>query len=347
MTCDSAAGRTWLRSVYNGNLDWLVDNTTFLTVHGSHAYGTNIESSDFDYKGIAIPPLRYFLGWLDHFAQADKFDGVDCAIYDIRKFFDMAADCNPNIIEVLWTDPKHHIIRAGEFDLIAEKRDLFLSKKARHTFSGYAMAQLKRIKLHRRWLLNPPKEEPTRAKYKLPEQTTIPADQRGLIESTIREKGRAVADLEWTEDDWIENAQRITGIPADVARVIWAERAYNNARREWEQYENWKKTRNPKRADLEAKYGYDCKHAGHLVRLLRMGHEILTGQGVIVNRPDAEELLQIRNGAWEFDRLLEWATQQDEVLSVDYSQSTLPHEPPRKQLDELCVSVVERFYTLY
>src|ERR1039458_5020213 len=35
-----------------------------------------------------------------------------------------------------------------------------------------------------------------------------------------------------------------------------------------DQYNGWKAQRNPKRAELEAKFGYDTKHAMHLVRLM-------------------------------------------------------------------------------
>jgi hypothetical protein len=38
-------------SNYERSLPWLKPNTIFLTISGSHAYGTNIETSDYDYKG--------------------------------------------------------------------------------------------------------------------------------------------------------------------------------------------------------------------------------------------------------------------------------------------------------
>ena len=44
------------------------------------------------------------------------------------------------------------------------------------------------------------------------------------------------------------------------------ERAYHHAFRDWQQYEHWKAHRNPKRAALEMKMGFDGKHASPLVR---------------------------------------------------------------------------------
>ena len=48
-----------------------------------------------------------------------------------------------------------------EWERLVEVRDSFLSKRAKHTFSGYALSQLKRINTHYRWLKNPPPAAPT------------------------------------------------------------------------------------------------------------------------------------------------------------------------------------------
>ncbi len=89
----------WQRD-YRGNLNWLQSRTVLLVRHGSHAYGLATETSDLDIKGVAIPPADYFLGFLKRFEQAESKQ-PDMSIYDIRKFFQLACDCNPNIIEVL------------------------------------------------------------------------------------------------------------------------------------------------------------------------------------------------------------------------------------------------------
>src|SRR5271170_4056076 len=160
------------------HLSWIGDGTVLLVRHGSHAYGTNTETSDEDFKGVAIPPKEYFLGAIKRFEQAElKAPDPDAVIYDIRKFFTLAADCNPNIIEVLHTDPSDHFLVTPIGQEILDHKDDFLSKKIKFTFMGYSVAQLKRIKTHKRWIMNPPSTPPTRASLGLPEQTLIPADQ--------------------------------------------------------------------------------------------------------------------------------------------------------------------------
>lgn len=93
-------------------------------------------------------------------------------------------------------------------------------------------------------------------------------------------------------------------------------------------YHSWKQNRNEARSALEQANGYDTKHAMHVVRLLRTAEEALTTGEVLVKRPDAEELLAIRNGAWTFDEMMEYWTDRDQYIrEVLYKQTVLPKTP--------------------
>jgi len=360
-----------LATLYRGNLTWLVSNTIFLSRHGSHAYGTHLPTSDVDLKGFAIPPPEYFLGCSSRFEQAESHD-PDLVVYDLRKFMALAADCNPSIIEVLWTDPSDHLVTTKWGEMVRERRHLFLSRKAKHTFSGYAMAQLKRINTHHRWLVNPPKAPPTRGQFGLPEHTVIPADQIKAAQTAVRKKldewngvqfldtldpsarvetQNRIAEyltelhVASVEDLW-RGAGGIIGLDANLLALLDRERGYGAAHREWSQYQNWKATRNEARAALETQWGYDTKHAMHLVRLMRMCREILERGEVVVKRPDAAELLEIRAGAWSYEKLIEWADVEDKALEAVAASSPLPKSPDRKDVEGLCVDVVMGFHGL-
>jgi predicted nucleotidyltransferase len=346
------------------NQSWLGDGAILVVTHGSHASGLNTPASDLDIKGIAIPPREYFLGFANSFAQAESKD-PDMVIYDLRKFCKLAAECNPNIIEVLFCDESNHRLLTPAGQRLIDARDVFLSKKARHTFSGYAHAQLKRIKTHRRWLLSPIETAPTRAEFGLPERTVIPADQLAAAQSAIEKKlatwnfddmsgvdpaerirlqsalAEMLAEMSLTADKQYAAAARSIGFDENFLRLLDLERHYKARKTEYAQYQDWKKTRNVARAEIEAKHGYDTKHAMHLVRLMRMAREILEHGKVIVRRPDREELLAIRNGAWSYERLIEWAEAQDAALEDTYKTSPLRHAPDRAALDRLCISLVE------
>ena len=346
------------------SLPWLAERTIFLTRHGSHAYGTNLPTSDLDVKGVAVPPREYVLGYLKRFEQAESKD-PDLVIYDVRKFFNLAADCNPNIIEVLWTAPSDHLLVTPTAELLLDARAAFLSRKAKHTFSGYAAAQLKRIRTHHRWLLHPPKGAPTRAEYGLPDSSLIGPDDRMAAEAAVQKQieawdidlepldksarialetkiAAALAEMKIASDEKFAAAARVLGFSENFIDAMGRERRYRTAQREWDSFRNWQATRNEARAALEAKHGYDTKHGMHLVRLMRMCREILETERVIVKRPDAEELLAIRAGAWSFDRLVEWADREDAALEEVAKQSSLPHAPDRVALDALCIRIVEK-----
>ena len=134
-------------------MKWLFPNTIYVTLHGSQAYGLNNELSDVDVKGIVIPQKEVENNLFHRFEQAEnnpileeslssfknpKNPKFESTIYSLKKFMVLAANVNPNIIELLWTDPSDHFIFRPTMDVLMENRELFLSSKSKFTFSGYA-----------------------------------------------------------------------------------------------------------------------------------------------------------------------------------------------------------------
>lgn len=336
----------------------------FRFMSGSHAYGTNRPDSDEDYRGVFIAPvekafelfqssfvgsapirdqvlgavsdiddgnlagakerLRKVLevdqGDLNMSVQTVRKPGEDEELQELRKFLKLASDCNPNIIEFLYVDR----LITHETDVwrkIRAHRDMFLSKKARFTFSGYAIAQLKRIKTHRGYLLNPPGKKPSRQDFGLPPDWKIPKDQQRAVKSL-----RAEFLAEGTHDR------------------VEKERQYQKAMDNWNAYEKWERERNPARKELERKYLYDVKHSAHLVRLVRMAKEILSEGVVHVYRPDREELRQILNGEWPYEKLVEETENMDAELNALYEKSSLRKGPDHKGISELYKEICREEY---
>lgn len=318
-----------LHTLYKGSNPWLVQNTILLVRHGSRAYGTNVEGSDTDLKGICIAPLNNYLGLDAPFEQAEfksEEHDTEGVVYELRKFMKLAAECNPNILEILFVADEDVLFITPMGQMLRDNRDMFISKKARHTFAGYAQSQLKRIKGHRAWLLNPPKNAPLRSDFGLGDKGIGPSEMGALI--SLEEKGHIFDE--------------------DAVSLLQKEKAYFNGMQHYKNYEGWKKSRNPARAALEAKCGYDSKHAMHLVRLLSMSVEILHGKGVNVKRTqDLPKLMEIRNGDWTYDQVIEEAERLEEQLRVVAKFSTLPEACDRKSVENLCVDILKCFHKIH
>jgi hypothetical protein len=74
---------------------------------------------------------------------------------------------------------------------------------------------------------------------------------------------------------------------------------------------------------------------------MTMCREILQNGKVIVKRPDAPFLLSIRNGAWSYEQLVDWAQKQDNELTALMRCSILPKSPDMNKLDKLCIELME------
>ena len=360
---------------------YVEERTIFECVVGSTAYGINGPTSDIDKSGVMIPGIEYFYG----LSKVDQFNGYpdeDKTIYEIRKALRLISDNNPNMMDLLWV-PDRCVLRMTDYwQRIVDNRDLFVSKRCRYTFSGYAVAQLDRIRVHRKFLLDPPKAPPTRAETGLPEVSIFPTSQlKGvcyaameflieeekqnfideldgiygdyvvpLLARFLRPEERALA-MEWLQLGIKSQAHAFQSVGTQYIKdeyidLAHKELSYYNASREYSRYMDWKKSRNKARAPMEEKFGYDTKHAGHLVRLMRMGEEILRTGKVNVDRTniDADELKAIRAGAWTYEKIEEYAHAKDKEFEELYKTSALPRSVDVNQINALCIETVDRYH---
>ena len=147
---------------------WLPGNVQYETIMGSVAYGVSSDTSDVDVYGWAIPPKddvfphlrgeilgfgrprkRFEVFQEHHVDDADALGGrgrtYDVTIFGIVRFFDLAMQNNPNVLDSLFTPVNCvlHSTRVG--NLVRENRRLFLHKGAWPKFKGYAYSQLHKI----------------------------------------------------------------------------------------------------------------------------------------------------------------------------------------------------------
>lgn len=302
-------------------------------------------------------------------ARAGLDGKIEGAVYDVAKLLQLASAANPSALELLFTEPDAWLLTHPLHARLVAARSRFLTRRAGSTYVGYALAQLRRIETHRAWLLRPPAHAPTRAAFGLPEESVLSADDRGRIEAAVRDAlarygvdelpmpsdtrhaleerlGRLRADWLATEGDGdagealVRVAQRGLGLPPALTEALLAERRYRAAQKTWASYEQWKRERNPARAELEAKHGYDTKHAMHLVRLLETGLELVREGVLRVRRPNVDELVAIRRGALPFEALKERAERGAAELKASLPSSPLPEDVDAEAVDALLEELI-------
>jgi predicted nucleotidyltransferase len=96
-----------------------------------------------------------------------------------------------------------------------------------------------------------------------------------------------------------------------------------------------------KRKSLVDRYGYDCKNAAHLIRLLRMAIEFLRDGHLYVKRIDAEELLEIKRGRWTLDQVVKESERLFKIAEVEYQKSMLPETINMGLVNEVSTYVIK------
>ncbi len=144
-------------------------NLLYLILSGSRLYGTNMPESDFDYRGIFANSETEVMG-LDR-RDSQTYKSEDITLHGLHKFIKLAIDANPNILELFFADEATIYVHPLFKKYFIDNRDLFLTQKCYHTYSGYAISQVQRSKhksghgiLREKYIVGP-ESDPYDSKY--------------------------------------------------------------------------------------------------------------------------------------------------------------------------------------
>lgn len=125
----------------------LFDRVILRCVVGSRAFGLARENSDFDRRGVYLPPAHRHWSLEGVPGQLEYEPGQE-VYWELQKFLVLALKSNPNILECLWSPLVETVTPLGA-ELLA-LRESFLSRIAYQTFSGYATSQFRKIEADQR-----------------------------------------------------------------------------------------------------------------------------------------------------------------------------------------------------
>lgn len=305
----------------------LGNNIIILGLGGSHAYGTNNENSDIDVRGVATHSPEDILT-RKGFDQVVN-EATDTTVYSLEKIVNLLSNCNPNTIEILGLEPWQYLYITDIGQALIDNRDMFLSKRAIHSFGGYASQQLWRLnQIAVRYVGQQQQEKHIlesieSARYTYPEKYfNYPEDSIKLyVDKAVNEE----------YDTEIFMDINLTHYPLRDYKSMWSE--MNNVVKDYS-----KIGKRNKRAIDKDKLG---KHMCHLVRLYLMLFDILEkGEINTYRKNDKDFLIEIRNGKFlneekqPVDEFYDLVNEYESRLNYLKDHTDLPDNPDYKRINK-------------
>ena len=178
------------------------------------------------------------------------------------------------------------------------------------------------------------------AKYLRKESVlTMGFGYKGLVRS-----GEGISSTE-------SNQLRLSSIPkgeVPICIITYNKDSYTQHCNDYKSYQTWLEKRNESRWVDVKSHGQkiDGKNMLHCKRLMEMAKEIAKGEGIIVRRPNAKDLISIRKGEIDLETLID--SVEKEIIEVDklFDNSELPDNVDNEFINNLIVKIRKQIYKL-
>lgn len=313
----------------------LGENIILLGLGGSHAYGTNVEGSDIDIRGIALNRKEEILT-NQNFEQFENKE-TDTVIYSFNKIITLLSNSNPNTIEILGLRPEHYLYLSSIGQELLDNKKLFLSKKAIHSFGGYAHQQMYRLNQKAANKLSQSELEEHILK-------TLQGMQEGFKDkyTTVPEDG-----IKLYTDKAVQEGYD-TEIFMDINLTHYPLRDYKSM---WSEMHTTVKSyaKVGKRNEYAMLHGKISKHMMHLIRLYMMCIDILETEEIVTYREKEHDLLMdIRNDKYlnsneqPVPEFYEMVNDYEKRMEYAKENTSLPADPDYKGIKGFVMDVNER-----
>ncbi len=342
------------------NKGWLI----FEAIVGSKAYGLATAVSDTDIRGVFVLPKELFYS-LEYTPQISN-ESNDIVYYELRRFIELLAKNNPNIMELL-NVPDDCVLQRQE---IMEKvtAEMFLSKLCEQTFANYAYTQIRKAYGLEKKIVNPVDEE----RKSILDFCFVRVDKESVaLQKFLADSGFAQVDMGLTAIAHLKDCYNLyhsatnaysgimkkeaandvclSSIPKGeipVGLLYFNKDGYSAYCKQYKEYWDWVKKRNEERYKTTMSHGknYDSKNMMHVFRLLSMAKEIAREGKINVRRNDREFLLDIKQGKYEYDDLVARAEALKAELGDLYANAGLKDEPDMQEVNRLLIEMREDYY---
>jgi predicted nucleotidyltransferase len=357
---------------------WKVDEFTggrasqvlFRAIAGSHSYGLAGPGSDQDIRGIYAVPAEEFLSLQPPPAQISD-ERSDIVYFALHRYLALAANANPNILELLYTPSDCVLFQAPEFEVLLKHRADFVTRKTYETFVAYGMTQIKRSRGQNKWVHNPqPAEPPSRESFcwfiPRKDEAAGPYRPQRLADCGLDLSRCHAAAVEHSVGlyriyDYGPSARGVfrggrivcESIPMEdesdrcIGLLLYNDQAYECAHRDHTHYWKWFHTRNPERwrTQMSGELDYDSKNLMHTIRLLLCGKHILTAgePKVRFEGQEREFLLEVRGGKFAIEELLIRSDELVAELAELHDKCRLPDSVPAHLPDQILKEITARW----
>lgn len=331
---------------------------------GSHAYGTNIETSDYDYKGIYMQDASDIIGY---YYKEQYEETKDETYFELKRFLTLISIANPTTLELLFLPEDCVLSTSEQFRYLQKIRDQFITTKCFDSFGGYAVAQLQKAKgLNKKmnW-------ESSRMQRKTPidfmyiihkdtlynlrvylEKNTIEVERIGFSKIGHFDNSYLMYITDDNEINFkgIETYDKsdiaVSSIPKgmnSIGVVYFNKNSWSQHCKDWNQYNTWLEERNTSRyVDIKNhNQRIDGKNLMHARRLLDMALEIAEKGTLTIKRKNSDYLLSIRRGDQNLESIIE--TAEEDLLLLDdlKKRSTLSNTMSTEYLHKLLLTLRE------
>ena len=132
-----------------------------------------------------------------------------------------------------------------------------------------------------------------------------------------------------------------------ICNISYNQSGYSNHCRQYVEYQEWVKNRNPMRYESNLNKNYDSKNMMHCFRLMHMACEIAEGKGIILRRTwDREFLLDIRNHKFEYEEIIERLEADQQQMSRLMETSTIRETVDVDFVNELMIDIRKKQFNM-